>query len=158
MHGLQKACLLHGQSSWYRRTSIGSIATHSTADVALRFAAAPDDVDEFRWSSWLPRNGRHQVLVFLHFPSTINQSVVHLEVQTCPPPSIAAFANGLSMPGSCRLGKRFQWRRVPLFRYVMPGSNQRGALFLTVEGHNESVPVVSRSLLVALSSTRTESS
>ena len=47
-----------------------------------------------------------------------NQSVVHLEVQTCPPPSIAAFANGLSsraMPGSRRLGKRFQWRRFLCF-------------------------------------------
>ena len=45
---------------------------------------------------------------------TNNQSVVHLEVQTCPLPSIAAFANGLSaraMPGSRRLGKQFQWRR-----------------------------------------------
>ena len=36
-----------------------------------------------------------------------NQSVVHLEGQTCPPPSITAFVNGLStraMPGSRRLG------------------------------------------------------
>ena len=36
--------------------------------------------------------------------------------------------------------------------YVMPGSIQRGAFFLTVEVHKEAVPVVSRSLRVALSS------
>ena len=92
---------------------------------------------------------------------TNNQSVVHLEVQTCPLPSIAAFANGLSaraMPGSRRLGKQFQWRRVPpVSVYFMPDSIPRGAFFLTVEGQNESVPVVSRSLRVAQPSPRTES-
>ena len=73
-----------------------------------------------------------------------------------------AFANGLSaraMPGSRRLEERFQWRWVhPVSVYVMPGSIQRGAFFLTVEVQKEAVPVVSRSLRVALSSHRTESS
>ena len=75
---------------------------------------------------------------------------------------MTAFANGLSaraMPGSRRLGERFQWRWVhPVSVYVMPGSIQRGAFFLTVEVQKEAVPVVSRSLRVALSSHRTESS
>ena len=57
-----------------------------------------------------------------------NQSVVHLEGQTCPPPSITAFVNGLStraMPGSRRLGERFQWRRVPSVSvYFMPSGTQ----------------------------------
>ena len=55
------------------RHSIGSIATPSTIQFALRFAAAPDDVHEFRWCSWLPRNDRHHVLMFLNFPSIISQ-------------------------------------------------------------------------------------
>ena len=55
------------------RHSIGSVATPSTTDFILLFAAAPDDVHEFRWCSWLPRNGRHHVLMFLHFPSIISQ-------------------------------------------------------------------------------------
>ena len=42
--------------------------------------------------------------------------------------------------------------------YFMPGSIQRGAFFMTVEIHKEAVSVVSRSLRVALSSHRTESS
>ena len=73
-----------------------------------------------------------------HVPSLPihNQSVVHLEGQTCPPPSMTVFANGLSaraMPGSRRLGDRFQWRRVPpVSVYFMPDSIQRGAFFLTV--------------------------
>ena len=75
---------------------------------------------------------------------------------------MTAFANGLSaraMPGSRRLGERFQWRRVPpVSEHVMPGSIQRGAFFLTVEVQKEAVPVVSKSLRVALSSHRTESS
>ena len=75
---------------------------------------------------------------------------------------MTAFANGLSArttPASRRLGKRFQWRRVPpVSVYFIPGSIQRGAFFLTVEVHKEAVPVVSRSLRVALSSDRTESS
>ena len=54
-----------------------------------------------------------------------NQSVVHLEGQTCPPHSIR---NGLSthaMPGSRRLGERFQWRRVPSVSvYFMPSGTQ----------------------------------
>ena len=63
------------------------------------------------------------------------------------------------MPGLRRLGERFQWRQVPPVSVdVMPGSIQRGALFLKVEGHNEAVSVVNRSLRVALSSHRTESS
>ena len=74
---------------------------------------------------------------------------------------MTAFANGLSaraMPGSRRLGERFQWRWVhPVSVYVMPGSIQRGAFFLTVKVQKEAVPV-SRSLRVALSSHRTESS
>ena len=73
---------------------------------------------------------------------------------------MTTFANGLSaraMPGSRRLGERFQWRWV-VSVYVMPGSIQRGAFFLTVEVQKEAVPVVSRSLRVALSSHRTESS
>ena len=74
---------------------------------------------------------------------------------------MTAFANGLSaraVPGSRRLGERFQWRWVrPVSVYVMPGSIQRGAFFLTVEVQKEAVPV-SRSLRVALSSHRTESS
>ena len=53
--------------------SIGSIATPSTTYFALRFAAATDDVHEFRWCSWFPRNGRHCVLMFLKFPSIISQ-------------------------------------------------------------------------------------
>ena len=70
----------------------------------------------------------------LHFIH--NQSVVHLEGQTCPPSSTATFANGLArpMPGSSRLGERFQWRRVLLLSvYFIPRSIQRGAFFLTVE-------------------------
>ncbi len=99
-----------------------------------------------------------------HVPSLPihNQSVVHLEGQTCPPPSMTAFANGLSaraMPGSRRLGERFQWRRVPpVSVYFMPGRILQGAFFLTVLVQKEVVPVVSRSLRVALSSHRTESS
>ena len=38
----------------------------------------------------------------------------------------------------------------------MRGSIQRGALFLAVEGQNEALPVVTRSLRVALSSPRTD--
>ena len=146
------------------RQSIGSIATPSTTDFALLFVAAPDDVHAFRWCSQLPRDGRHHVLMFLpSFPSIIiNQSVVHLEGQTCPPPPITAFANGLSArakPGSRRSGERFGWRRVPPVSVdFMPVSIQRCAFFLTVERHNEAVPVVSRSLRVALPSHRTESS
>ena len=70
-----------------------------------------------------------------HVPSLLihNQSVVHLEGQTCPPPSITAFANGL-------------------FVHAMDVSIQRGAFFLTVEEQKEAVSVVSRSLRVALSS------
>ena len=75
-----------------------------------------------------------------------NQAVVHREEWACPPPSIAGFANGLSaraMPGSRRLWERFQWRRVlPLSVYFIPGSIQRGAFFLTVEGRKEAMPVV----------------
>ena len=75
---------------------------------------------------------------------------------------MTAFANGLSaraMSGSRRLGERFQWRWIhPVSVYVMPGSIQRGAFFLTVEVQKEAVPVVTRSLRVALSSHRTESS
>ena len=55
------------------RHSIGSIARPSTTDFALRFAAAPDDVHEFRWCRWLPRNGRHHMLMFLNFPSIFSQ-------------------------------------------------------------------------------------
>ena len=45
-----------------------------------------------------------------HVPSlsSHSQSVVYLEGQTCPPPSIVAFANALSaraMPSSRRLGE-----------------------------------------------------
>ena len=93
---------------------------------------------------------------------TSHPSVVHLEGQASPPPSMTVFANGLSvraMPGSRRLGERFQWRRVPpVSVYFMPGSIQRGASFLTVEVQIEAVHIVSRSLRVALSSQRTESS
>ena len=68
---------------------------------------------------------------------------------------MAAFANGLSaraMPGSRWLGERFQWKWVhPVSVYVMPGSIQRGAFFLTVEVQKEAVPVVSGSLRVAMS-------
>ena len=75
---------------------------------------------------------------------------------------MTAFANWLSaraMPGSRRLGEQFQWRRVPpVSVYFMPGSIQRGAFFLTVEVQKEAVAVVRRSLRVALSSHRTESS
>ena len=75
---------------------------------------------------------------------------------------MTVFANGLSaraMPGSRRLRELFQWRRVPpVSEYFMHGSTQRGAFFLTVEVQKEAVPVVSRSLRVALSSDRTESS
>ena len=47
-------------------------------------------------------------------------------------------------------------RRVPpVSVYFMPGSIQRGAFFLTVGMQKEAVPVVSRSLRVALSSHRT---
>ena len=99
-----------------------------------------------------------------HVPSLPihNQSVVHLEGQTCPPPSTTAFANGLTaraMPGSRRMGERFQWKRVPsVSEYFMPGSIRRGAFFLTGEVQKEAVPVVSRSIRVALSSHRSESS
>ena len=55
------------------RHSIGSIATPFTTDFGLRFAAATDDVHEFRWCSWLPRNGSHHVLMFLNFPSIISE-------------------------------------------------------------------------------------
>ena len=55
------------------RHSVGSIATPSTTYFAVRFAAAHDDAHEFRWCSWLPRNGRHHVIMFLHFPSIISQ-------------------------------------------------------------------------------------
>ena len=55
------------------RHSIGSIATPSTTDFALRFVAVPDDFHEFRWCNWLPINGRHDVLMFLHFPSILSQ-------------------------------------------------------------------------------------
>ena len=75
---------------------------------------------------------------------------------------MSAFANGLSaraLPGSRRLGERFQWRRVPhVLVYFMPSSIHRGAFFLTVEVQKEAAPVVNRSLRVALSSDRTESS
>ena len=75
---------------------------------------------------------------------------------------MTAFAIGLSaraMPGSRRLGERFQWRWVhPVSVYVMPVSIQRGAFFLTVEVQKEAMPAVSRSLRVALSSHRTEPS
>ena len=74
---------------------------------------------------------------------------------------MTAFAKGLSaraMPGSRRLGERFQWRRVPpVSVYFMPGRILQGAFFLTVLVQKEVVPVVSRSLRVALSSHRTES-
>ena len=99
-----------------------------------------------------------------HVPSfpIHSKSVVHLDGQTCPPPSVTAFPNGFSaraMPGSRRLGERIQWRRVPpVSVYFMSGSIQRGAFFLAVEGQKETVPVVSRSLRVALPSHRTESS
>ena len=82
-----------------------------------------------------------------HVPSLPihNQSIVNLKGQTCPPPSITAFANGLSghaMPGSRRLGERFQWKRVPpVSVYFMPGSIQRGAFFLTVEGQKKQCPL-----------------
>ena len=52
---------------------------------------------------------------------TNNQSVVHLEVQTCPLPSIAAFANGLSaraMPCLRRLGSNFSGGGFLLFRNI----------------------------------------
>ena len=75
---------------------------------------------------------------------------------------MTTFANGLSvhaMPGSRQLGERFQWRRVPpVSVYFMPGIIQRGVFFLTVEVQKEAVPIVSKSLRVALSSHRTESS
>ena len=75
---------------------------------------------------------------------------------------MTSFANGLfarAMPGSRRLGERFQWRRVPpVSVYFMPGSIQRGAFFLKVDVQKETVPVVNRSLQVAMSSHRTESS
>ncbi len=58
-----------------------------------------------------------------HVPlhSIHNQSVVHLEGQTCPPSSIATFANGLSaraMPGSSRLGSDFSGGGFLLFQYI----------------------------------------
>ena len=89
-----------------------------------------------------------------HVPSLPihNHSAVHnfIEVQTFPPPSITALKNGLSaraLAGWHRLGERFQRRRdIPLSVYSMPGSIQRGAFFLVVEGQKEAVPVVSRSL------------
>ena len=75
---------------------------------------------------------------------------------------MTAFANGLSaraMPGSHRLGERFQWRRVPpVSVYFIPGSIQQGYFFLTVDVQKEAMPVVRRSLRVGLSSHRTESS
>ena len=84
-----------------------------------------------------------------------NQSVVHLDGQTGLPPSMTAFANGLSacaMSGPRRSGERFQWRQVPpVSIYFMTGNIQRGAFFLAVEGQNEAVAVVTRSLRVALS-------
>ena len=43
----------------------------------------------------------------------------------------------------------------PVSVYFMPGSIQRGDSFLTVEVQKETVPVVRRSLRVALSSHRT---
>ena len=55
---------------------------------------------------------------------------------------MTAFANGFSaraMPGSRRLGERFQWRRVPpVSVYFMPGSIHRGAFFPTVEVQKDS--------------------
>ena len=99
-----------------------------------------------------------------HVPSLPihKQSVVHLEGQTCPPPSITVFANGLSacaMAGSRHFGERFECNRIPpVSVYFMPDSIQRGAFFLTAEGQKDAVPVVSRSLRVAMSSLRTESS
>ena len=69
-----------------------------------------------------------------YIPSRIihNQSVVHLEGQTSPLPSIAAFANGLANLAlhvhiSVEAGSSF-----PLSVYFVPGSSQRGAFFLTV--------------------------
>ena len=58
-----------------------------------------------------------------HVPSLPiqNQSVVHLEGQTCPPPSITTFANRLSasaMPGSRRLGSDFSGGGFLQFLYI----------------------------------------
>ena len=58
----------------------------------------------------------HVPLHFIH-----NQSVAHLEGQTCPPSSIATFANGLSaraMPGSSRFGSDFSGGGFFFFRYI----------------------------------------
>ena len=120
--GLQQSFLLHRHSSWCKIIP-GHTATPFATDFALRFAAEADDVHELRWCSWLPRNSRHHVLILFHFSSIISQLYIWKVRQSCPLPSIAAFANGLSartMPGSCLFGERFQWRRVllSLFRYI----------------------------------------
>ena len=55
----------------------------------------------------------------LHFIP--NQSVAHLVGETCPPSSIATFANGFSagaMPGSSRLGSDFSGGGFLLFQYI----------------------------------------
>ena len=58
-----------------------------------------------------------------HVPShpIHNESVVHLEGQTCPPSSMTVFANGLSaraMPGSRWLGSDITGGGFLLFRYM----------------------------------------
>ena len=143
------------------RHSIGSIATPSTTDFALRFAATTDDVHEFRWCSWLLRNGRHCVLMFLKFPSIISQLYIWRVRLVRHLPWQHLQMGSLHVQCQVRVGwgSDFSGGGFILFRlYVMPGSIQRGAFFLTVEVQKEAVPVMSRSLRVALSSHRTESS
>ena len=58
----------------------------------------------------------HVLLHFIH-----DQSVVHLEGQTCPPSSIETFINGLSarvMSGSSRMGSDFSGGGFFFFRYI----------------------------------------
>ena len=91
----------------------------------------------------------HVPLHFIH-----NQSVVNLEDRTCPPSSVATFANGKMQCQVCVVwGKRFQWRRVLLLSiYFIPRSVQRDAFFLTVEGQKEGS---ARSTIRLLSCTNT---
>ena len=147
--GLQQACLLRRHSSWYT-------TFHWIHSYTFHYRLCPPICSCTWWRPWVsmvqlaPAKWQAPRAHVPSFPIH-NQSVVHLEGQTCPPPSITTFANGLSasaISGSRRLGDRFQERRIPhVSVYFMPSSTQWGAFFLTVEGQKEAVPVVSSIVL-----------
>ena len=115
--GLQQACILQGHSSWY--TTFHWIHSYTFyCRLCPPLCRCTWWRHEFRWCSWLPRNCRHHVLVFLNFPSIISELYIW-RVRLVPTfhNSIWKLVSAHAMPGSRRLGERFQWRRVPLFRY-----------------------------------------